>query len=367
MDNSSTAPNPDQAAIKQQAGAWIVKIDRGHLSLHETKQLQQWLTRSDFHRSYLEKLARNWDAMAILQELAPLYPLKQQHHWLQQITTRLRGWLPQWPTQNSPVFASLAMVALAAVLWTFGSGSPDHYQTAVGQQASYQLPDGTQVVLNTNTALKIEYTPEQRVIRLQQGEAHFTVAKNPQRPFVVYAGDGMVWAVGTAFNVRYHHANPIAGQADTAQQGSQYIDVLVTEGTVKVYADSSLAALPSGQLALQTKEPSSEALVPAGQSVQYSKQIKAIAQESAQQQQRKLAWQQGSLIFKGETLEQALQEIARYTDQQLVIVDPAISDIRVGGHYKTNDIDALLVSLSESFGVQIKQISRQRLELSQAP
>ena len=367
MDNSSTAPNPDQAAIKQQAGAWIVKIDRGHLSLHETKQLQQWLTRSDFHRSYLEKLARNWDAMAILQELAPLYPLKQQRHWLQQITTRLRGWLPQWPTQNSPVFASLAMVALAAVLWTFGSGSPDHYQTAVGQQASYQLPDGTQVVLNTNTALKIEYTPEQRVIRLQQGEAHFTVAKNPQRPFVVYAGDGMVWAVGTAFNVRYHHANPIEGQADTAQQGSQYIDVLVTEGTVKVYADSSLAALPSGQLALQAKEPSFEALVPAGQSVQYSKQIKAIAQESAQQQQRKLAWQQGSLIFKGETLEQALQEIARYTDQQLVIVDPAISDIRVGGHYKTNDIDALLVSLSESFGVHIKQISRQRLELSQAP
>ena len=80
--------------------------------------------------------------------------------------------------------------------------------------------------------------------------------------------------------------------------------------------------------------------------------------------EQKLAWQQGSIVFTGQTLEKALTEIARYTSKQLVIIDPAIKDIRVGGHYKTNDIDGLLATLSQGFDLNIKQTNRNTIEIS---
>ena len=49
---------------------------------------------------------------------------------------------------------------------------------------------------------RVDYRGDNRIVRLSRGEVNFDVAKDPHRPFVVYAGDGLVWAVGTAFNVR---------------------------------------------------------------------------------------------------------------------------------------------------------------------
>ena len=77
-----------------------------------------------------------------------------------------------------------------------------------------------------------------------------------------------------------------------------------------------------------------------------------------------VAWQQGALIFKGETLQQAVKEISRYTHLQLIIVDPAIMQMRVGGHYKTNDIDSLLASLGRGFGIQIDRVGNNQIHLS---
>ena len=79
----------------------------------------------------------------------------------------------------------------------------------------------------------IDYRQDQRSIILHRGEAGFDVAKNKQRPFVVYAGEGMVWAVGTAFNVNYRES---------------YVDVVVSEGKVKVFSD--IAKIDSAGLGL---------------------------------------------------------------------------------------------------------------------
>lgn len=347
--NSTVAPFPSRAAIKQEAGAWIVKIDQRALKPAEIKQLQQWLAKSDFHRRYLEKLAHNWDAMAVLQELADLYPISTSAGPV----PRLRNWWAQSPiTNRTPAWAgALASIAIAAVLVTSWLSPTNHYQTAIGQQASYQLPDGTEVVLNTNSAIELDYSPEQRIVRLSQGEAHFNVAKNPQRPFVVYAGEGMVMAVGTAFNVRY--LDPI--------DNTDRIDVLVTEGTVKVYADATdslkIDSSSQGNLSTQLEleaDGQTQALVPAGQAVQYSTAINTVRDQTAEVQERKLAWQRGALVFEGETLAQALQEISRYTTKQIVITDPTIRDIRVGGHYKVDDIDRLLASLGQGFDIEVQ-------------
>ncbi|MDB9952230.1 FecR domain-containing protein [Porticoccaceae bacterium] len=403
MDNCIVAPFPNQSAIKQEAGAWIVKIDSAPLNAKEAAELQRWMAQSDFHKQYLEKLAKNWDAMGILQELSALFPINTTPlSWAE----RLKQWMSglSSPNQSSPnqsplkesqnpwprnAFAASALVLMAA-LYIFNQPQT-HFETAIGQQATYQLADGTTISLNTNSEADIEYSAERRVVRLHRGEASFDVAKNPERPFMVYAGEGMVWAVGTAFNVRYQ-TNP--SNEKQSKQQPHSIDVIVTEGTIKVYAGISnpaLVAEPSqptvqantqGQTdtqsqnkkvqnkkvqnkkAPQKQAPKKEVLANAGTAISYSQTINSIDQATQLQLDKQQAWQQGSLLFKGETLEQALQEISRYTTKQIIITDSDIKNIRVGGHYKTHDIGALLAALSEGFGIQVTQVSKGRIELS---
>ena len=95
------------------------------------------------------------------------------------------------------------------------------YETRIGEQNSITLVDGSVIQLNTDSHIQVNYEKNQRSIVLMAGEAHFEVAKDPSRPFVVKAGDGMVRAVGTAFTVRI---NPEA------------LKVIVTEGKVALAA-----------------------------------------------------------------------------------------------------------------------------------
>ena len=378
--NNQTAGNSskisefrDRASIKEEAGAWIVKMDQGELSPEQTAELQQWIAKSDFHRNYLHQLAHNWDSMGILQELAALFPIQPTavmpatqpvmpakagisnpqpptpKTWLQNLIAQLKQ-----PKAWAPTLATFALVAIL-----INTQQPNHFETDIGQQASYQLSDGTHITLNTNSELKVDYSQDRRRIYLLRGEAHFDVAKNPQRPFMVYAGEGMVWAVGTAFNVRYLNAGNHAGNLPDSLVGTLVgtsIDVTVTEGTVKIFADIE----PDKNTSLDVNDAQNsptdhEQLVHAGKSVQYSKVINATQTTPAQVLEQKLAWQHGALIFKGETLEQAIKEIARYTDKQLIITDPSIKNIRVGGHYKTDNINSLLASLSETLEIKLEQ------------
>ena len=361
MDNAnkqnSITPLTQQADIKQQAGEWIVRIDQRELTTEEKTELKQWLTRSAFHRDYFSKLANNWDAMAIMEELATLFPLPEEEP--AKTATASAGfwsWI-SWPTAR-PAFAlsaAFCSVLALSLLW-FSSSQPTRLATAIGESQNYELSDGSVLTLNTNSEVAINYQEGVREINLLRGEAHFDVAKNPDRPFVVYAGDGLVWAVGTAFNVR---VNPTG------------VDVLVTEGRVKVYADISkqqtLPALIPVANQPDKQQPPQEAVLGAGQTLQYSQHINTVTPLAQDQVEKKTAWQRGALVFKGETLEQAVSEIARYTHKQLVIIDPEIKTRRVGGHYQTADVEALLTTLAQGFSIEVKYIDKDIIHLSAKP
>jgi transmembrane sensor len=228
--------------------------------------------------------------------------------------------------------------------------------------------------------LTVHYSDKRREVRLNRGEANFEVVKNTRQPFVVRAGDGLVWAVGTTFNVRYTHP---AGDTDKTA-----VNVMVTEGTVKVFTDIAKVSqakltvdpkeLQQEQLAVvntqstgkntQPEKPSlknqRQSLLTAGQSIRFTEVINDKEVLPQAQIEKQLAWHNGVIIFDGETLEQALLEVSRYTDKELRIVDPAIRNIPVGGHYKTNNIDALLASLSDGFGIAVKSVGDNRVHLS---
>ena len=113
--------------------------------------------------------------------------------------------------------AALAIVAVASIL-SLPLGT-SIYTTGVGEQKTIQLADNSVVQLNTNSRLEVDYSSDLRRLSLTQGEAHFDVAHNPQRPFEVLAGQGLVRAIGTAFTVHIRKID---------------VEVIVTEGTVEL-------------------------------------------------------------------------------------------------------------------------------------
>ena len=350
--NSNVTAFPDKAAIKEEAGTWIVKIDQGELSPEQVSEFQQWLSRSPFHREYIEKLAQNWDSMSILSELAELFPLPDSSKTPPK--QRERDWLPLWLTSSVSVCLFVAMIVFDLNL---GIDKSEFY-TAIGQQQDVKLDDGSIVSLNTDSHLEVDFSGDIRMVRLLKGEAHFDVAKNPKRPFVVYAGQGMVWAVGTAFNVRYTDVN---------------VDVVVTEGTVKVYAESELPepgsrrfspAQQKNEVTATPDQAQYEVIANAGQTVSYSETIEQHDVIAPQAVDKKLAWQTGYLTFSGESLQQALKEIARYTDKEIIIADDSVKTLQIGGHFKTNDIDGLLASLGQGFDLDIHYTSDNRIRIS---
>jgi transmembrane sensor len=338
--------NPEQ--IKREAGVWLARLDKEPLSELEREQLRRWLASSKFHEEYLHRLTANWDRMDALSELAPLFPLKANETESQPAWHRFNGWIA--------VSAMSVMVLLAVVL--SDRQTPVHepvaqsrattYNTAIGEISNVQLPDGSSVKLNTNSLVEVDFDGQLRTVTLLRGEANFKVASDPRKPFVVHSGTGTVWAVGTQFNVRLL---------------SSGVDVTVTEGLVKVMAGMDVRP-GQGDASNVNENAEHQVMIQAGQSVRYSQVIATPEIHLQEELVQKLAWQQGSLIFKGETLQEAIEEISRYTEQQLVIVDPAINNIPIGGRFKTDDIEGLIVALNKNFNIRSEQISPNLIHLS---
>jgi transmembrane sensor len=210
-------------------------------------------------------------------------------------------------------------------------------ETPVGVSRTVALRDGSAVVLNTDTELAVQFASGHRDLRLSRGEAHFRVAHDANSPFRVFVAGRTVQAVGTAFSVRL---------LDDGQ-----VDVMVTEGTVRVESgDGDPVRLVAARQALR--------LDGAGQGI-----VRTLEPTEVDV---RLAWQRGMLIFQGEPLSSVLDEFARYTTQTLVIADPQLRALRVGGYFRAGDVDALLIALRQNFRIASMRDDRGRILLSAA-
>ena len=396
MDNITAFPDINQ--IKDEAALWAVKV-QGYtyqtgqgIPAAEAVALRTWLAQSERHRECFITMLGAWDAMGMLEELADILPLadaapeppaagptvaggyrglnsglnsglKAGLGYLARGLARLGIGMPAYagPSRNSGYIVSGFVLAVSLCLWMIITPGTQRYQTGTGEQASYTLADGSVITLNTNSQLEVRYSDQRRSVTLLQGEVNFDVAKDRSRPFVVHAGTGLLWAVGTAFNVRYTEG---------------YVGVLVSEGIVKVFPDTvaELPTLSTSQALAEAQQvsgaeqttapPEQPALLLAGEAVRFDRALADKEALTPAAMQKRLAWQSGVLQFEGETLEQAVEEIARYTDYRLMIVDASIRQLRVGGRFKTDDIDILLGSLAKSLNIHMTEGSEGQLLFS---
>lgn len=338
--------------MRREAAAWLARLDGGELDERESAELRAWLAADSRHVRELVQMARLWDAMDCMAVLAELFPAVAE-------PPRRTAW--QWlygPTAAALLASLVAAVALLALdlpgmLATPGRPGQSQtqelvYRTGVGEQSEVLLSDGSRLALNTHSEVRVRYEERERAVYLAGGEAYFAVAKNPELPFVVYAGRGQVRALGTAFSVR------LQGEA---------IEVLVDEGSVRVeVASRELPAATAPDTAPADTRHS--VTLGAGGRVDYASTLGGPDYLTPQRLQQALAWRSGKWVFAGESLREVVAEVSRYTRKRIEIVDPAIADLRIGGYFDIGKIDAFLSVLENGFGVSATSVNDELIQLS---
>ena len=347
----------DKSAIEDQAAEWLIKLDRDEpFTRDQMMALQAWLDVDPRHCDALEELTRLWEVDVLEQMSVPLG--RPGGRWLSSLGDYL----------SAPHVAAIAcsVLIICGITFAFLSKPTEipspgvtegTFATTVGAMEHLDLADGSRIELNTDTWLEVNYTPTDREIYLMHGEAHFVVASEKHRPFVVYTDIGAVRAVGTAFRVRVLEADVEVTVAD----GIVDLDLLApTDSTVKdnvqgfhrcPVVQQKLGKLVAGQSMRLTRMTS---------------ETRSVQQMSAADIARTLSWRNGELTFSGEPLEEVIHEVSRYTDIDIVIVDPDIKHLRIGGVFRTGETEALLDILATSFGIQVSRIGDGRIELDQS-
>lgn len=369
---------PDRGAIEAEAATWLIRLDGDEdLSSTEVAALQEWLRRSPVHQKELKNLASLWGKMNVLTKLA--VPLARgyspQSKYIGMHQRLFRGAVPRYFAAGFAVMAASISVFLMLGRVTEPVEDLDSngiYLTAVGQQSTTALSDGSLVELNTNSRIEVEYDEDFRDIVLLQGEAHFTVTKDIDRPFRVYVGDSRIQAVGTAFSV-YMKDDGVnvtvldgsvalavldqrASSGKEADQLHNPNDSIAAEGIYMTDDLETLGTLIAGQSAVMRHASTNDM-----RRLSLSDVVETIDKSEIE---RRLSWRDGFLTFSGETLEEALKEISRYTTVTIEISDPQVKDLRIGGRIPVGETQALFHALETNFGLRVTRIDRQRVGLS---
>ena len=336
---------PPKDARYDRASVWIARLDRG-LSENEIRELRAWLSDDAENIAVLTSMARLWDDMDALSRLADLFPVPMH---------RRRVFL----LFNVGIAATLVIAVMLALWVRFGVGPPDEheyklvepaqdvYETSVGEQSTFTLSDGTLVVLNTNSLLRVVFTDEYRLLTLDRGEVNVRVARDASRPLSLIARDKIFQAIGTVFNVEIN------------QDAS--IELVVTEGRVRVGVRERT---DESQGATQPRVLEDSALtVAAGEELVLGENGEEITPVSPEEIEVKLSWRSGDLIFRGEPLEEAVREVGRYTSVEFVVLDQDLKKVRVAGRFKAGDVDGLLVTLRENFNIAYERIDERTVVL----
>lgn len=334
----TTSPS-EQEAISAAAAEWLARADRG-LTSAEVIAFARWRAKDPRHEAAAAEIELVWGALddlsahsgqqraggVVVAPPASPPPAKSRAHiW----------WLP--------VLGLAAALVLAAAAWWKTSPAPtsgdERHATAIGEQRTVTLADGSTVRLNTHTAVIVRLAAKERRVVLERGEAFFQVTPNATRPFVVASGRTEARVIGTAFAVRL-------GETESV--------LTVTEGKVQFGvpgrgAGSTLTANQQATLAHEGEgAPRVRVLMP-------------------DEVTRRLAWRDGKLLFSNTPLAEAIQEFNRYHTAQLRVRDNATNNSLLGGSFEARNQEGFVNAIANAFGVIVVEQNEKEIVLGPRP
>ena len=320
-------PNSSSAAIEDAAIAWLTERDDGFSPARE-REFAQWLRADPRHAATVARLEQTLGLLGELPEFrtelntvfdraAPVVAFSP--------ATAEQPTLAPAPRRWSRAFAWAGLAAAVAfgsfAGWRALPPPPEtHFTTTVAGYERARLDDGSTLELNAGSAVRVQFTAAERRVQLESGEAHFAVAHDIARPFIVSAGPIAVRAVGTAFNVRY-----------TSDGGD--IEVTVTEGKVRV-----------GQSGPASSASESAPLVSAGQRVilPHHAPPPTIEQVDPAALRAALAWQSHLADFAEAPLADVIARFNARSRVQLILADETLADRRIGGTFALDEAEAFV-------------------------
>ncbi|GER08515.1 iron dicitrate transporter FecR [Iodidimonas muriae] len=302
-----------------EATQWFARLRDDAISSDERHAFQIWQTANLAHRRAFEEISALWDSMDGLEpDTAEM-----------QSTTRANARAPFFKTQ----IAAALIIGFSALLvglthfeltpWSPFWGA-EHFQTATGEQRTLFLDDGTTIYLNTHSKVAVRLKDKERHVRLIEGEALFDVQRDPQRPFIVDAGNGRVRVLGTRFNIRMHP--------------DRSADVAVLEGHVDVAPRSGKEVVASIDLYRGD-----------GTSISTDR----IGPVEKVDVARITSWRDGRMIFRGTPLSTVVADLNRYLTDDVRIGDDSLQDITVTAVIRIEDRAAILRALDMSLPVDV--------------
>lgn len=308
---------PPHIALK--AVEWMVEIkDSSDAGLHQ--QLADWLDQHPDHRRAWQRIA---EVNAGLGGMSSSLSSTMGKALAQAAIAA-----PQSLGRRRAVKLLSTLLFASGAAWTVSKTErwtdtwADAY-TGVGEYKTLQLADGTQLMLNTNSAVDIRYSSERRDIALLRGEVMIATAKDA-RPMQLVTRHGSMQPLGTRFNVRLDQ---------------HFTRLAVLEGKVAV----SALTLPQPEVILLAGE-----------------QIMFNAQELGHRHvlnERSLSWVDGMLVVSQMRLQDFVQELSRHRSGVLRC-DPALAELKVSGSFPLADTDLILKNLSSIFPLKLQYITR---------
>ena len=290
-------------AIAQRAADYFEQRRFGAWSDAEQAELDAWFAESTLHRvAYL----RVEGIFAHTRRLAKFRPFDARRGASVGRVLDRRILIPLLAA------ASIALVATFAVPFVRQLMTPPDriFSTDIGGHTIVNFADGTQMVLNTNTLIRVRMTDAERTVWLKRGEAYFRVTHDATHPFSVIAGNHRVSDLGTEFSVRRS-------------------------------ADGVEVALLSGRAALSNEGAQSATLTPGDDAVVTADTLSVI-RKTPQQLADELSWRRGVLVFRQTRLIEVVRQLNRYNATKLIVADPSIANVKITAELRTNDFEGFL-------------------------
>lgn len=297
--------------IQAEARRWFARLLAPDCASVERATFERWRIANPDHAAAYARVERLMGRVAELRD-DPTIGLAVRD------AARLRPVRPWWPRVAGFALAASIVLAVAGfIIFRVGHqvSQAARYTTAVGEQRSVRLADGSTIRLDTDTQIDVRYTSDERRVDLLHGRAQYTVAHDTARPFVVVTLGGTVTAVGTEF-----------------QTGIRNDTVVVTLLRGKVVVADSTSAHPH------------RAVLTPGEQLVYNASG-TLWNTAKADVEAAHDWTQGKLVFRGEPLSALVREVNRYSSAKLRIADPSITNLRISGTFRADDQESLLLAL----------------------
>lgn len=331
-----------QDPVAVAAADWHTRWEHG-LDADEMCQFQQWLAAQPAHAAAFTRLHRG------SVDVRRIGPAQRRRHAAGLARARRAAASSWWRAGGLwPALVVLCCVVLVTVryAWLQRPAFDRTYAVARGDMLSVALPDGSTLSLDAQTQTRVSLYGDRREVHLVEGQAMFSVASDPSRPFQVVAGPARITVLGTRFAVRYQRAGSDAGAVTVAVEEGR---VQVDGAPETVRAERRVSAeLLAGQVVAVAAD---GALGP----------VVAVSPASI------APWRQGMLRFENTPLAEVLREMERYGPTGLVLRDPAVGALPVGGSYRIGRADEFARVLPRILPVQVVAGADGSLEVVRAP